>query len=138
MNMKILRGTIFGGIAFFLLGWLVWGILLMDFYSTAMNQCAQRPENEMVWWSLILSNLISAMFLTLVLKWSGAKSIVDGLKTGAVFGFLYAAGIDFSYWSMTTMISGMGALFVDIIVNTAFMSLVGMIIVLTWGKEKNV
>ncbi len=42
--MKILRGTVFGGIAYFLLGWLVWGILLMDFFSANMNQCANRPR----------------------------------------------------------------------------------------------
>lgn len=136
MNMKILKGTVFGGIAFFLLGWLVWGILLMDYFSTGMNQCAQRPEGEMVWWAIILSNLISALFLTLVLKWSGAKTLVDGLKTGAIFGVLFAASIDFSYWSMTTMISSMSTLVVDILVNTAFMAVVGLIIVLTWGKEK--
>lgn len=136
MNMKILRGTIFGGIAFFLLGWLVWGILLMDFYSANMNQCAQRPMEEMVWWAIILSNLISALFLTLFLKWSGARNLMDGLKKGAIFGFLFAASIDFSFWSMTTMISTIGTLVVDILVNTVFIAVVGLIIVLTWGKEK--
>jgi hypothetical protein len=31
MDMKLLKGTLFGGIAYFLLGLLVYGILLMDF-----------------------------------------------------------------------------------------------------------
>lgn len=47
--MKILRGTVFGGIAYFLLGWLFWGILFMDFMSANMNQCTSRPEGEMIW-----------------------------------------------------------------------------------------
>lgn len=37
MNMKILKGTVFGGIAYFLLGWLIYGILLMDFAASSFN-----------------------------------------------------------------------------------------------------
>ncbi len=136
MNMKILRGTLFGGIAFFLLGWLIWGILLMDYSTANMNQCANRPMEEMVWWAVILSNLIMALLLTLVLKWSGATKITDGLITGAVFGLLLAAGMDASFWSMTTMFNNMGAVIVDIIANTLYMAVGGLVIVLLWGKVK--
>lgn len=133
--MKILRGTVFGGIAYFLLGWLVWGILLMDFFSANMNQCASRPMGEMVWWAIILSNLVMALLLTLVLNWAKAKSIVDGLKYGALFGLLFGAGIGLSYWSMSTMYLNAGAMVTDILVSTVVMAIMGLVIVLTWGKE---
>jgi len=134
--MKILRGTVFGGIAYFLLGWLVWGILLMDFFSANMNQCANRPMDEMVWWAIILSNLVMALLLTLILNWAKAKSIADGLKYGALFGLLYGAGIGLSYWSMSTMYLNAGAMVTDILVSTGVMAIMGLIIVLTWGREK--
>ncbi len=134
--MKILRGTVFGGIAYFLLGWLVWGILLMDFFSANMNQCANRTDGQMVWWAIILSNLVFALLLTLILHWARAKTIVDGLKFGALFGLLYGSGIAFSYWSMSTMYLNAGAMVVDIMVSTVVMAIVGLVIVLTWGKEK--
>lgn len=134
--MKILRGTIFGGILYFFLGWLVYGIILMDFYSANTNQCANRPEGEMIWWAMILSALIVALLLTLILNWAKAKVVVDGLKTGAIFGLLYTAAMDLSMWSMTTMYSSIGLLLIEIVVNTIVYALVGMIIVLTWGKEK--
>lgn len=134
--MKILRGTIFGGIAYFLLGWLVWGILLMNFFSANMNQCAGRPPEEMVWWAIIMSNLVLALLLTLILNWARAKSIIDGLKFGALFGLLFGSGIAFSYWSMSTMYLNAGAMVVDILVSTAVMAVVSLVIVLTWGKEK--
>ncbi len=134
--MKILRGTVFGGIVYFFLGWLVWGILLMDFMSANMNQCTNRPEGEMVWWAIILSNLIAALLLTLILKWSKAGGILDGLKFGALFGVLFASCIDLSYWSMSTMFSKIGVLLIDIMASTVVFSIVGMVIVLTWGKEK--
>jgi hypothetical protein len=133
--MRILRGTLFGGILYFLLGWLIWGILLMNFMSANMNTCANRPAEEMIWWSIILSNLVAGLLLTLILNWSKAKKVTDGLKIGAVFGLLYAAIVDFSFWSMTTIYSSLTVLIVDLLVTTVVFGIVGMVIVLTWGKE---
>lgn len=135
--MKILRGTVFGGIAYFLMGWLVWGMLLMDFYTANFNQCSSRPDMEMIWWAMIVSNLTLALLLTLFLKWSGAKGVVDGLKTGALFGFLYSFGLDLGFHSMTTMYNNYTAIIVDVVVNTLVMAVLGLVIVLLWGKEKN-
>ncbi len=134
--MKILRGTVAGGIVFFLLGWLVYGVLLMDYMTANMNQCAARPMEEMVWWSMIVSNLLSALLLTLMLKWSGAKGFLDGLKTGAIFGGLLGSSIDLSFWSMTKLYNNFGALVVDVVVYTLLMAVMGMVIVSLWGKDK--
>ena len=134
--MKILRGTVFGGISYFLLGWLVYGIVLMGFMSANMNQCAARTDGSMVWWAIILSNFSAALLLTLILKWFGAKGIQDGLKIGALFGFLFALIVSLSSWSMTTQYMNLGVLFVDILVSAVLFAVIGMIIVLTWGKEK--
>ena len=136
MNMKILRGTIFGGIAFFLLGWLIYGIIMMGYNSTHTNQCLNNPNGEMIWWAIILGNIISALLLTLVLNWSGAKGWTDGLKTGAIFGILIALSMDLGFWSMTTMFNNFGALLADVAQTTVLWALVGLVIVLLWGKEK--
>lgn len=135
MAMKILRGTIFGGITYFLLGWLIYGILLMDYFSGQTNMCANRPEGEMVWWAIIASNLVAALFLTLFLKGANAKTVTDGLMTGALFGVLFTATIDLSFWSMTTMYSGFVPILVEIAVAAVVYAVVGMVIVLTWGKN---
>lgn len=134
--MKILRGTLFGGIAYFLIGWLVYGVLLYNFFSPMTNTCANRPEGEMVWWAMILSNLLIALFLTLFLKWSGARSVTDGLKTGALFGALFTATIDLSLYSMTTMYKSLVPVVLETLASAVVMAAVGMIIVLTWGKPK--
>lgn len=134
--MKILRGTLFGGIAYFFLGWIIYGMLLMDFFSSGTNTCLNRPDGGMVWWAMIVSNLVTALFLTLFLQWSKASAITDGLKTGALFGALFTGSMAFSFWSMTTMYSGLVTLLAEILVSAALYALVGMIIVLTWGKPK--
>ncbi len=136
MNMKILKGTAFGGIAYFLLGWLIYGILLIDFTATSFNQCAARPDGLMIWWAMILASFILALFLTLVLKWSGTKGIVDGIKTGALFGILFGLSTDLSNYSMSTMFNNLTALIVDVVVWAFILAIVGLIIVLTWGKDK--
>lgn len=138
MCKKIITGTVAGGISYFLLGWLFYGILFMDFFSANMNQCANKADGSIEWWSLILSNLIIALFLTLVLKWSGANRIVDGLKTGALFGILFTLTINLSFWSMTTMYSNFGTLLTDVLVNTVMLAVTGMVIVLVRIRGKSV
>jgi len=134
--MKILRGTLFGGTGYFLIGWLVYGVLLYNFFSPMTNTCANRPGGEMIWWAMILSNLIIALFLTLFLKLYGARGIVDGLKIGALFGALFTATTDLSLYSMTTIYNSLLPIVLEIVASAIVMAIVGMIIVLTWGRPK--
>lgn len=136
MNTQILKGTIFGGIANFFLGWLIYGMLLMEFMKSNTSQCAARPEMEMIWWAMVASCLVYALFLTLFLKWSGSTTWLDGLKSGALFGCLYAVTVDLSFYSMTTMFNSFTPVLVDAIAATVMASIIGMVIVLLWGKPK--
>jgi len=136
--MKILKGTLLGGIAYFFLGWMIYGILLNNFYLNNLNQCVARPDGAMIWWAMIVSSFILALFLTLVLNWSGAKGFVDGLKTGALFGLLMGAVIDLSSYSMSTMFSNLTAVVVDVVAWVVVLALTGLVVVFLWGKEKAV
>ena len=136
MNMRILRGTLFGGIAFFFLGWLVWGMLLMDFSKENYNQTIYLPDDGMIWWAMIASNLVLALLVTLALNWAGAKTIIDGLKFGALVGGLYALTTDLGMYSMTTVISNLTAVAVDTLAYAAVTAITGAVIVLTWGKKE--
>jgi hypothetical protein len=134
--MKILRGTLFGGIAYFFLGWLIYGILLMDYSVANTNQCLNKPDGEMIWWAMIVSSFTIALLLTLILKWSKTSKLLDGLIKGCIFGLLFTVMIGTSYWSMTTMYNSFVPLIVDIVVGGIVYGLIGMVIVLTWGKNK--
>ena len=133
--MKILRGTLFGGIAFFFLGWLVWGMLLMDFSKANYNQTIYLPDDGMIWWAMIASNLVLALLVTLALNWAGAKNIVDGLKLGALVGGLYALTTDLGMYSMTNVILNLTAVVVDTLAYAVVTAVIGLVIVLTWGKS---
>jgi len=111
-------------------------MLLADFMKTNSNQSINRPEMEMIWWAMIISCFFSALILTLFLKWSGASTWTDGLKTGALFGCLFAVSIDLSFYSMTTLFNSVTTILVDIIASTVSAAITGLIIVLLWGKTK--
>jgi hypothetical protein len=127
---KFLVGGIIGGVANFLLGWLVWGMLLTDFMQQHTTEAAKnimRGEDNMVWWALIAGNLLWGLTLSWVLVKSGASSASSGASTGAVFGLLVSASINcFLYAQMdawdTTSIA------VDIVANTVVGAVVGAII----------
>ena len=134
--MKTLRGTVFGGIAFFLLGWLVYGILLMDFMIDHTNSVANRADEDMVLWAMFVSSLLLGLLLTLFLKRSGAKTWMDGLKTGALFGLILGLSMDLSFYAMTTMYNTLWVAIADALIYTIIIALVGLVIPLTWGKKE--
>lgn len=133
--MKIIRGTIFGGIAFFILGFLVWGLALAGVMENMYDGTLNRPNEEMIWWAMIASNLILALLLTLTLKWAGAANWMDGLKIGAIVGGLYALSVDLGIYAMTTMIKGLEGILIDMLAYLVVCSITGAVIVLTWGKK---
>ena len=65
---KVLLSGIAGGIVYFLLGWLIYGILLMDYMSANSSPGVMKSEDQMVWWALITSNLIYGILISYLLN----------------------------------------------------------------------
>jgi hypothetical protein len=133
---KILFGGLAGGLTFFLLGWLLYGILLMGFMSAHSNQCAARPMQDMVWWAIIGSNLALGFLLTLILSWSGITTIMSGVRVSCITGLLLSASMDLSFYSMTTMYSSLAVIIVDIMVYTFMFTVGGIVISWVMGLVK--
>ena len=121
---KILIGGIVGGIAFMLLGWVVYGMLLKDFMAANTNVCIMRPETEIVWWAMIISNLAWGFLLALIFSWANISGAVAGAKTAAIFGLLIGICYDMLFYAMSTLYSNMQIICVDIIVG-AILSAIG-------------
>ena len=133
---KILLGGIAGGVAFFLLGWLVYGMLLMDYMTANYNQCAMRPMQDMIWWAMILSNLAFGFLLSIVFSWSNTTGVMAGAKVAGIIGLLLAISIDLSFYAMSTMYSNLTAVFVDIIVYTVMSAIAGVVVAWVMGMGK--
>lgn len=125
---KIITGTLAGGITYFLLGWVIYGMLMKDYMASNYNNCAMKSEDQMIWWALIVSNFTSALFIALVLSWRNMSGFGAGLKTAAILGFLICLSWDLSFYSMSTMFYGGRVMAVDILVGTVFFALGGGVI----------
>jgi len=133
---KILLGGIAGGISFFMLGWIIYGMLLMDFMASNSNQCAARPMQDMIWWAMILSNLALGFLLSIVFTWANTKGVIAGAKVAGILGLLFGISIDFSFYSMTTMYHNIMILFVDIVAYTLMTAIAGAVIAWVMGMGK--
>lgn len=133
---KILVGGITGGVALFLLGWVIYGILLMDYSTANYNQCMNRPMQEMIWWSMILSNLALGFLLVTIFSWSNTTGFIAGAKTAGIIGLLLSASMDFGYYSMTTMYVNPSVIIVDIIAYTIYLAIAGAAVAWAMGMVK--
>ena len=136
MNTKnVLIGGFVSGICYFFLGWLIYGILLMDYMTQVSPQIEglNRPETDFVWWALILSNIVSGIFMAFVFDLGNIKGWMSGLRTGAIIGFLISVSFDLSFYSMTYMISQQGMI-ADVAAGTVMSGIVGAILGMVMQK----
>jgi hypothetical protein len=126
---KFLIGGIIGGIANFLLGWLVWGMLLMDFMKNNAGTATgvMKEQGDMVWWALIVGSIFGGLAVSYVLNKAGASGAGAGAAIGAMLGLLIAASYDFTMLGVSNLMTLKGAL-VDIAANIVVMSIIGAIV----------
>ena len=94
---KFLTGTVVGGIVFFFLGYLIYGVALSGFFSqhSGPNAGSMKAMEEIVWWALIVGNLASGALLSYIfVKWANVSSFGNGLSAGAGIGFFMALSIE--------------------------------------------
>jgi hypothetical protein len=137
---KFLIGTLVGGITFFLLGYLFYGVVLASFFSqhSLAPAGSMKTMNEFAWWALILGNLANAALLTYVfLKLGNIISFGSAAKTAAAIGFFMALSYAMIRFAVENS-SDLTATFTDVAVATVMSAIAGGIIgiVLGMGKKK--
>ncbi len=82
MNTKnFLVGGIVGGIVYFLLGWLFYGNLMMQYFHDHPGTATgvERHMDNFEWWALILGNLFTGLLIAYVFTKSGVSTLMSGL-----------------------------------------------------------
>jgi len=108
---KLLMGTVVGGITYFILGFLIYGIAL----AGMMQGPCMRPETDMVWWAMIAGNLGYAFLLSYVFLKAGIGSLGAGLQMGAVIALVVALSVDLMMYATTNVIPDMTGIAVDVV-----------------------
>lgn len=100
---KFFIGGIAAGVIYFLLGYLIYGMLLSN-YMHSFVPGVDRTMDTLVYWALIIGNLLFGFAISYAVNRTGA-SIAGGLATGFAIGFLFSAGYDFTMYATTHSIS---------------------------------
>ena len=127
---KFIIGGVIGGVLFFLLGWLIYGMLLMDFMAQHMSSAASsvmRPEAEWVWWAMILGNMGLGFLTSYVITKSNVATVSAGATTGAMVGFLVSLSYDFIIYAQMNLFDITSAV-VDIITSAVIFAIVGAVL----------
>lgn len=90
MLARLLAASVAGGVTFFVLGLVIYGLILEErVMRPNMNAFPGLMNEEPVWLPLILANVVSALLLAFIFeKWASIRTFVGGMKGGAIVLFL--------------------------------------------------
>ena len=105
---RIAIGTVVGGVSMFVAAYLIWAIALpaMSIGNNLWEgafEAAGVARESMILWASFLSNVTSAVLVTLAIEKNGSSTIGSGVKIGMVVGFLLWLGVDLAYYANTTI-----------------------------------
>ncbi|MGI8892788.1 MAG: hypothetical protein ACR2GN_04940 [Bacteroidia bacterium] len=135
MNNKVLFGGLAAGVAFFLLGWLLYGTLLVDFMASHAGSATGVMKEGMpdfLW--LIIGNLSMGLFLALACSWAGATQASSGALIGFWVGLLVGIGIDGIMLGTSNLMTPMGMV-IDVIVFTTMCVISGAVAGMVLGMS---
>jgi hypothetical protein len=133
---KLLTGTIAGGIVFFLLGWLVYGILLANFMHHHVGYAGTVIEKkDMDYVFLAAGQLLMGALLAWIFIKAGINTLAGGLVAGAVIGLLLSSAVDFTMYGTTNVLSKTGIL-ADVAASTVISAIAGAVIGAVMGGKK--
>ncbi|MBL0184058.1 MAG: hypothetical protein IPP96_17960 [Chitinophagaceae bacterium] len=132
---KLFMGGIVAGILYFLLGWLIYGMLLTNFMNNHTGAAGNIMKTEPDFLYLAIGNLAMGFLLAYVFVKSNVSSMAGGFITGGVLGLLMSVGYDCMIYSTTTTLSKT-AMAADVAAATVMTAVVGAITAMVMGMGK--
>ena len=133
---KILVSGLVGGVVYFLLGFLLYGMLFADFFAKNMGSASGVEKDPINFPALIIGNLVMGLLLAVIFgRWAGIKTMSTGAVAGAVIGLLFALGDGLTMFG-TTNIYTATALVADIVIVTIMMAATGAAVGMMLGRGK--
>ena len=103
---KFSISTLIWGIAYFFLGWLIFGILLRDLTALPADISAviEIPPEQFKISFMIISCFVMGGLHSLILgRWAGVSTFMGGLKVSAIVGVLITLSVGLGMSSMYKM-----------------------------------
>ncbi|MBX2961559.1 MAG: DUF1761 family protein [Cyclobacteriaceae bacterium] len=134
---KRMLATLVGFVVLFVLGWIFYGMLLMDFYMANSGSASgvHRADDDMVWWALIVGNIMQAYLLVYIFgKWANISTFSGGVMAGGTIGFIYGLAYSLIMYS-TSNLYNLTATLVDPFVAGIMMGITGGVIGWMLGRK---
>jgi len=135
---KLLLATIAGSVVQFLLGFLIYGLLLAGFMDsqTIHYEGLMKDMNSGSFIVLIfLSGLVMSFFISFIFqRWAKFEKPFMGLTAGMFMGFCVSLSYDLATYSMMNLMTT-GALIVDVVTATIMTGIVGTVIAWILGMK---
>lgn len=138
MNSKVIIAALVGAVFYFLLGWLIFGILLSGSMEDGMSDAMRgvyRGMDEFIYWAIAISNLCMALLLALIYNRFGLSTFMKGAVNGLWIGALMTLMYDFGMYAQFTMFE-LDMVFMDAVMSAIMTALVGGVVAFMLGRGK--
>ncbi|MCK9400224.1 MAG: hypothetical protein M0Q51_09585 [Bacteroidales bacterium] len=136
MSTRAILAGIAGGIFAFLLGWLIFGMFLMDFYTANTTEYVGLMKETPNIVLILLSNLVWGLLFAFVFDtWAGFRTIGRGIVGGIILGLPIMLSFDLYFMAFMNLYSGT-LIIVDVLANTIMAALMGGLIGFILGLKK--
>ena len=131
---RFIIGTIVGGIALYILGYVMFNLAFADFFAANAGSATGAWKDPQVIWAIALGTLSYAALITLALGTrAGSTTIVEGLKVGAIVGFLMWFSADMIFYGIWN-VENLTAASVDTLLELVRGGIGGAVIAAVLGK----
>jgi hypothetical protein len=131
---RFIFGTVVGAITLYILGYLIFDLALAEFYAANAGSATGLVKDPQVIWAIALGTLSYAALLAFAIGTrADSTTIVEGLKIGAIVGFLMWFGADFIFYGIFN-ISNLTLTLVDSLLELIRGGITGAVIATVLGK----
>jgi hypothetical protein len=122
MNTKVLMAALAAFVVLFLAGWVIFGMLLMDYMKDAMvhtEGLLAEPNLGLI----AGGNLVFGLLYAWLANAMGATTLVKGLMNGAIIGALLCLALDLTLSGQMEMYKEYSTIAVDVLANAVWAGL---------------
>ena len=131
---KTLVAGIASAVVFFLLGWLFYGILLMDYFTANSVQYAGLMKETPELWAIAIGNLCWGLAIAYILSKSGVTAAAKGFAVGFIVFLLMSAGFDFVMYGTENLYPAK-IIGIDALINAVMGGISGAVAALILGRK---
>ncbi len=131
---RLIIGTVVGAITLYILGYAIWELAFANFFAANAGSATGVERDTQVIWAVALGTVSYAALLTLAIGTrADSATIVDGLKIGAIVGFLLWFTADFTIYGIQN-VSNLTATIADSLLELIRGGIAGAVVAAVLGK----